>query len=469
MSRAVSDRRLRPAGLAAATIALPVFLEVSGGRLRLSPAYVERVGESVTALPLSVFALPVLLVLLLARARGRALASRPGLDDLLVLGYVVVNSAALYAGVVLSGMPEPIGVMGYLQTVFPLVAYAAARLVMRPVPGESIGTSLEPAGRFLSVLGFTVSVFLLLYMAQTVIDGASSFRLSLITDHIGPFYNYKMKRFFPVYVAMATTSLAAYLLLAGRLGRARAAGIGGLLVIGVVGLLLMHSRTALLLFLVGLGVVCAGLLTVFRLTVDRRLLRLAALVALGAMLAWTPISAVGSRSLARIYETLTVVTGAQESLAAGDETRLERMTYGVEVGFGSVFGSGFRTEERHGLRRAVTTESGYLDIVARAGPLALALILALVARSVLLGVRLERRSRAGPARTGERAHWAGRAVLALLIAFAFVGNVLLNVLTEPYVGPAYWFLLGSVVSLAREPTGRRAVQTAGASASASRR
>jgi len=453
VSDGVSRSRLRFATAAALIIALPVFFEPTRGGLRLSPAYSEAVGESVTALSFSVLALPLLLAVLLASARARRRhVARPALDDALVAGYVVVNALALYTGVVLAGVPEPLGMMAYLQSLFPLVGYAVARITMETAPGETPERALEPLERFLITLGLGVLVYLFLYVVQTVIDGVSTFRLSIITDHIGPFYNYKMKRFFPVYVAMATASLAAYILASRRLRGPTVLIAGALVTFGVVGLFLMHSRTALLFLVVAMSILSAGTLRVFRPTVSRRFARLSVLVLLGVALAWPAISAAGTRSLARIYETVTVVTGARASLAPGDETRLERMRTGVEVGFGSVFGSGFQMEERHGLRRAVTTESGYLDIVARAGPLALALVLALVARSVLASYRLARRVHAGAVGPGRSTLWAARALLALLTGFALIGNVFLNVLTEPYVGPAYWFLLGSVASLAR--TGR---------------
>lgn len=430
--------------LAAVAIGLPIFFSVGRGSVGLSPPYSERAVESVTSVPFSVVGLPaIFLLLLLATDRRRsAFSRRLLLDDVTVLAYVLVNTGAVLYGAVLSGLAEPAAVLTYMQTIFPVVGYFAARFLMNRGAATRVFEGRERASEFLMVLSLLTLTFLLLYVVQTLVDGLSSFRLSIITDHIGPFYNYKMKRFFPLYVALATACMVSYAIYSR--GGHRRVVAGGLALFGTMGLVLMHSRTALLFFAAATAILGLGLFNVQRLAVKRRAIGVAAFLVLGGLVAAVPISKVGSKSLARLYQTLLVLTDAGP-LGQGDETRLERMRYGVEVGFGSAFGSGFQIERRHGLRRAVTTESGYLDTVARAGPLALCLILVVVARSLYFAARIH--ARAWRDSSEIFPVWAAKSLLGSLIAFSLVGNVWVNTFTEPYLGPAYWFLLGTTVSL----------------------
>jgi hypothetical protein len=155
-------------------------------------------------------------------------------------------------------------------------------------------------------------------------------------------------------------------------------------------------------------------------------------------------------------ETLDAVTG-QVDLSGGDERRFERMYNGVQHGVLDVFGDRYRIHsEQYGAsaNQLLITENGYLDVAIRTGSMGFVVFLMLVFSSAVV---LKRELR----RLLHSTHVGGRRFSDLPIAVALyagfvgvfaVGNIFLNLATEPYVSPFFWCLLG-IVDLIRLNSG----------------
>lgn len=446
------ERRLFRYGLiAAAVIIAPIFLDISGGGLALAPSYVDRASTAGNIVPISVVLVPTLGVLAVGafalRRGGRVPAVR--WEDAIVLVYATLHIAACLWGLLVGRAQVPGSILLVLQALYPIAAYLLARVLVEthravclpPV----IATGLQRG--FLVGLAWVGGLALVGYLVQTAIDGFQGWRFGLIADHIGPFYNYKMKRYFSIYLAIISGTLVTYALLARTNWRRAVAAIGGSL-FGLTAILVTHSRTAVGTFLVVVMVGAAGVVDAMSGRIRRRgAIAIAVAVALGATVAVnTPIEQ--ARAVLRVEQTLAALAG-EDRLDRGDVRRFEAWETGVTGSFAGFFGTAYEVRRRSGgAKRVVNTESGYLDISARAGLPALLsalLILAVTGWRATENALWMREASLGDA------VWVSWSISGTMVATLVVIVPFITSLGEPYLGPALWFTMGTLVQ--RHPSG----------------
>ncbi len=430
-------------------LAVPVFLQVGSGGIALAPSYGGG-GAALTVVPASALTIPGLLLLLLLAGRGTRL--RFFQEDLLVGLYVVLLTASALLGLMMNQSPAIPGaaqltVVRFGQALFPLAAYFLARLVVRPGPDGR--ASLEQLSAFVSGLSLAILLALLGYILQTGLGRASAFRFSVLADHIGPFYNYKMKRFFPSYVAIASIACLAYYLYAtGRRSR-RLAALGAFMG-AAVALMLMWSRTAMLMWLMGTGVLLAFAPFVRQEPVKRRVVAILLILTLGTTSGVLLLYQLEAQSPRLVTTALVLLSGSDE-VGRGDVTRFERMREGTRVGLGRPLGEMHRIHVAGAQGRDILeSENGYLELAVRAGPVAMLAVLAVFLLATARGLRLAWHARldtfsSAPAFLTHR--WAAFAFSSILLSVVLAGNVWLNLATEPYFAPLVWFLVGTAPAL----------------------
>jgi hypothetical protein len=439
-TRTVFGLLRRPEWWTGILLTVPVFLAVGPG-LRLAPS-AQGAGLAQLVLPFSAFALPPYF---LYRWMRRGTASVPLIaEDILVLAYSALTALSLLVGMIWGTAVHQtsgsmLAVARLSQTLFPLPAYFLPRLVVgRSSQSRSGDGMLMAMAPMLVALMFTVSVALAGYVIETAAGHGGDFRYTLLADHIGPFYNFRMKRFFPAYLAIdALVAFAFYLFSsATRILRTLALGVTAF---AAAGLTVTWSRSALLMGATGLAVLLGVAAAGRQKTTWHRL----AVVAVLGLTVFPTVALVASpgqlRSVGRLVETVSLLSNGVESVEPGDINRIERMTTGVEVGLGQPLGDMFQLHKVGAKPDVLETESGYLDIAIRGGPLALLLLLAVflrgadsVARRTLSFVR---------ERLAEPGSWATPAMAGILAVLLF-GNTWLNLATEPYFSPFLWFSVG---------------------------
>jgi hypothetical protein len=294
------------------------------------------------------------------------------------------------------------------------------------------------------VLGASLVVFVSLagYILQTLADPSSAFRFAAIADRIGPLYNFKMKRFYPCYVALASMLALAHYLWSPAGCRRSSAWL--LVAVGAAStLLLMWSRTAMVLLIVASGAVIVHTLVYGRRVNRGRLLGAGAVVGALVVLVGPYLSSEGARAWRRLASTLETVSRGDRITDLGDVRRFERIADGIEVGFGAPLGGMFRIVRHPVSYRfdVLETESGYVDAAVTGGPLAFAVVV-----GVLVMASVRAWGTASQAATVPDAHVSTVVGVAGAVTGALlVGNLWLNFLTEPYIAPFVWFCIGAAV------------------------
>lgn len=420
--------------------AVPIFFAFEGG-VRLAPPLAELRQAEERALAVGfVAALIGFVIGLLAVIRSRLDRFDSRLFALLFFYVLVWLIMSLAAG----GVSRS-SVIILLQTIYATAGYFVVGYICRrkrPLMVRSIGWS----GLCVFWFGVAITVFaaLVLYIGQTVIDGGmSAYRHGLITNHIGIFYNPKMNRFFPLYLSAAGIVLLSLGLYQGRGGKRKVLYlIGGSACL--VSVAFMHSRTAMLAAFLSVVLLCAPLFIRLK-PVD--LLRIVgagiALLIGGLVMANSGGSTV---SFSRVVEdTLLPMLGDSE-FHESDLGRFRAFRNGLAMLASNPLGSGFQPASftPHGAD-VVNTESGYFDLVARAGLLALVLNLSLMLPASWLAFKRWRESirmlKANVPLSPEFPFIY--AVSCLTIVNVLFVNVFINASTEPYYGVCFWALLAS--------------------------
>lgn len=435
--------------LIGALITLPIFFVATGSGLRLAPRWS---GETVslTVLPVSLlFAALCVPILLLTSPRTSGLKVERA--DNLLLAFVLLTTLSFLAGLFFNPMPSPQAplhsFLTYLQALAPITGFFIARLLLSP--GRGLHTSVtcpsvKGLGSFYLGMASTTSTFLFLYTIQTVLDGGSVFRFSGITDHIGPFVNFKMKRFFPILLAVTGTVLLSIVLY----GRTRfifrciaCITYGGV----AVSVALMWSRTALLILLLGNCILLA--LPFLR---GGARLRMAALTYLAVatplvavIVPWSLSHSDAPLALGRVLGTAAAI-GSDAELE--ESLRFERMREGAVQGLGMPLGDIYRMHSRGSGFRVLDTDNGWLDIAVRAGPFGLISVLALALICALKAIRVTMEAGTGPS-VAQHYYWVYAAHTSCLVSAVLFGNIWINLATEPYFGVMFWFMLGATAQI----------------------
>lgn len=413
MTPTQDQRLLRVTGF---LLAVPVFLHLESGVIQLGAAP-ARSGEQGAGFDLSIVALwlPLLLVIGLSR---KSVRPQLGSIDVLVGLYVAVNMAA-FGLVGLGGDTPGASLLRLAQTLYPIAWYFALR---RLVP------SMQEARPLVSGLLAGAVVGASLALAATAFEGLND-GTGLAWDYFG-LKNPRALRFFPSFLSICCL-LGASQLISRRPLTPPLLSLAAVLIPGTA-VILSYSRASLIP--VGMAV----LLVTVKLVLDagRQPVRLLIAAAI-AIVAATSISLAAAQA-----------TSVSLSRSVGDESaelsnrgHLRRSVETMRVGLARPFGLGYvaDVEVERGTARGISqvelTENQFSESAVRAGPLAVGLLVAIVA----LSLRHAFRTRAP---TG----WAlfGCVTLAMLqIQF-----------TEAYDGPLSWGLVALTVVTAASPASR---------------
>ncbi|WP_146581847.1 hypothetical protein [Neorhodopirellula pilleata] len=418
-------------------MALPIFVVPQNG-FRLSSEINSRLSSDENAVAVSVLAVPVFFFVFLLQSKGRF--PRLLIEDWLLIAYAGLMLVSFVCGMFATGSNKvAVATMLFLQTVFPLLSYASVRLL-----GESAyrqGTAAKFGENFWWTGSVVLSISAVAYFLQTAIDGGAPTRHNLLTNHIGPFYNPKALRFYPIaYSCFCVAMIARALVIAGsgRLGSL----LMSLILLAAIGA--SHSRTAILTVAIGSALVVTSRFSLSRrnentrLRLDRRSLPVL-LVLLGGFFGGL-IAVRDSRSVDRLVETVnTLLEGSQ--LDEGDTNRGERLKEGLAVAMqplGSMFQPSVRSR---GNVRVVNAESGIVDAAVRGGPIAFLIVGLLSCR---FAIRMLMLLNGRPSIQSK--YWSVLASAVICSTIFCFANIWINVLTEPFFAQIAWASAGIVVS-----------------------
>lgn len=430
-----STARHKAIPVVALLIVLPVFIVPAPDGVQLATPYsADLIGG--TILPLSLLAIPLLLLLSPPRRLPTAAVYA-------LLLFVLSAALGLMLGLL---TPDAEGtadqrLLRFAQTIAPTLYFILGYGLISPLPDAKIQNRAIAA--LLVWCALFVAAFTLLYALDAALTGTPA-RFGQLSDTIGPFANPKMKRFFPMLMAVSAVVLVATLLPPPRHKPTANPWLAGPGVCVLLAALVQSwSRAALLAALAGLAIIVwkNGLAR------SRPALAVASLAAplLIAAMLLAPDLSFGPNALGRSIETLATLTGAS-TLDSGDAVRLGRIAMAFEHGLFTPFGDGFRVRPQPNLDHGqmILAENGWLDLAVRSGLIGTLCVLFLVARPLPALVRAARAPLADP---------TAPLLLAIWVAIYGVGFFFLHLATELYFATLFWLLLGMVWA-ARNPLAR---------------
>ena len=386
-----------------------------------------------TVIPFSTLFLPVLIVFAVLELRKRSVSLNLG--DAFVAVYILLITLSFCVGQVVYDQSFFRTGAFYIQTIVPAAWYFMARIFVSSPKDLSINPAHFYIG-FVRAIALTVVVSMVLYLIQTALSGGSDYRYSMISDHVGPFFNFKIKKFYSPFLVFA-----ACIFIAVGISRLTSLKISVFcLVAGALcaaGPFFVWSRTGILTVVVGLALVLVFLARDLR--YKRSFIRAAVFlcVILGAL---GLTSLFEAQALVRMIDTVSSFSGDQ--LQDGDANRLDTMAQSANVGLLQPLGDMFRLVLRADGYKTIGSENGFLDVAARGGPLAM---LSLVLLGFYACMRLLAVRRIPDWNDFFTPYIAGSC--AGLAAIFFVSGILLTVLLEPYCSALIWSLLGASCSL----------------------
>lgn len=417
-------------------IALPVFFLFP--TLTLAPPFLELYAANLRAVPVSLYLGPLLFYYCISRY----LAIRPSVSniDYTLIAYLGTLFLSLFVSSLIgSGSFNQASVL-YFQTVYPIGTY---------ILGRAVAKNAEKTESILKGIVLTTFLFLVLYLVQTIVDGGSSFRMATITDHVGPLYNSKMKRFYSMFLLVAGGYFLSKAIFdsAASLLRVIARSSASALSFGAI--FSLHSRSALLSAFLIISVIGALTFLRFRAKEVRRVTWFGAIffICMFSVVAFVGDSAL--RSYMRLTDTFV---GGVEIAALGeaDQTRFEIFQNARSILSSSFFGIGFGMIPI-GQDNA---ESGYLDIAVRAGWLS---FLSLLFFKLLIvyscfkgGLRLVVSKFTLDAPLNHLLTILKVFVFSTTLILVLFCNVFINLNSEPYFGLCYWLLVGFAVTFSTE-------------------
>lgn len=404
--------------LLAFLLSFPVFISIGGGgAISLSKSIWLRQGE--ITLPLAVILVVCLLVLLLAKYFLGALelsTCRSGLPLLSVI-FIFMCTFSLLVG--MWGGASQEAVLFYLQVVSPLsllfLGVYLARIPQRVRP--LLLTML--AGGAVAAWG--------LFLQSSLERGWQATLMTEVVDHIGPFYIWGIRDYFPLAIAyLAVLGVALFLTKA----------IDWKLFVVVVSPMLMllpitWSRGAVATL--ALAVAILIILSVFRKQMTgRTLLFSGLLVVLAAVVLLGPTEAI-------VVTRLRIDVEKGEFLSLSE--RWERWSSSLDtISDSPLFGIGFNPERstEGATGRVFRSHNQYLDLGLKAGLSGLACFLVLILWA--LRVLFYRYNHA----TTQFEYGIALGVLVGWVAVVSISNMLQINFGQPYTGNMLWFTLGLV-------------------------
>lgn len=417
--------------ICAILVTVPIFINLSGG-VSLAPQYSGELTGSFL-MPFSALFMPIAFLFFLL--------SIPIVSSF-SWGGVALVSALLMCYLLGFAISAATGQLDYLyerslnrflQTVYPISGFFVAYIYCSHLKSNLRPTFLF---EFFAVFVKLTALYMVLYGVQTFLTGSSS-RFTLVADNIGPFYNPKIKRFFPCLLAVASVySFSRFFVVYFNENKFKSTylllGIGLLL-----SMFLFWSRTATLMYLVGM----VSLFLSLRALGFKVVVGVVSCIFLGFLVAFINdlilILDEGS-SLARSLNTVLQIFGAGGAYNDGDDVRWSRIWAAFAGTFSSPFGDGFTLHDQYlfPIRDILVAENGYLDVGVRGGLPAVCLFFLICFRAI---------SRINLLRSIDESQAV--AVKTSFVAIVFGGMPWLHLSTELYFAMFLWFFLGIVFSL----------------------
>lgn len=409
--------------LLAGLMAFPVFFQVSGSGLSLAPRFSnESTGQLI--LPLFYILSPLLVLFFMFRIRD----IRPPVNiTALILTLFVCYTFGISWGVITGQINNEVtrSISRYLQSCIPLFSALLGIQVATIYRSNERHVWLFSFVKFFCY--FTICI-LILYAFQTLLTGSGS-RFSFLADHIGPFYNPKIKRFFPSLLALSACFFIS-------IGICKAVNhrrsINLFLILGVIaiaGTFSFWSRTAVVMLFFGF---------ITPLFYFKSAAKVAAYLTLGGTAFVFGITflmtseAEALLSFQRTINTFAFLLDAGGEENYGDDVRFVRIAFATSEMLSSPFGSGFETHDQYlfPIADIAVAENGFLDVGVRGGVIAMLSLIVLSLRSLAITHSYARNKDA----VAIGVHSAN---LALIIG----GLPWLHFATEAYFSSFFWFFL----------------------------
>lgn len=436
---------MRVAALLGVILGAPIFLNVSDG-ISLAPQYSGSFHGNV--LSLSWFLGPMIIVFL-ALVRRKVFYR----TDVLIIGYVGSAVVALLFGLISNGVSHrsptlrPVLIL-FLQTVVPVIWFFVPRLFLCR---EAQSTKrLYLVWRLYVALSVTLAVFVAGYVLQTALFGGYDNHYSLLAPNVGPFYNYKIKRFFPVVAVILTTVTLARIFLFGVRGRLGVWSLAGF-TLGLVIIATTWSRTAVIALFLSTGLVTLCCAQIKKTRTVNRVLIFGACAIVAGIVAVPLLIHNNVYSVKRVYQTVHLLSMGSD-LGTGDVRRLDRMYDGVVHGLGSFTGDRYRLrgpEDQAGTGtepHLLVTENGYLSIAVRTGIIGFICLVSLVVIELVASYRLMalclKNARHNKSKIVE--FMIMIVLFVISISVFSLGEFFLKLATEPYAGPIFWVTFGAI-------------------------
>ena len=266
-----------------------------------------------------------------------------------------------------------------------------------------------------------VSVYCLLYIVSTFYGGFIG-RFSGLAENIGPFFNFKIKRYFPTLVAITLPCALHFIIVSKKLSPTFFWSCA--FAVETIYLTFSWSRTALVVMAVGISVVIFSHRKNYFAMVCIFIFVFSALFYFINM----DIEILAFRRL------LNTLNPNYELIA--DSIRLFRILQALELGLSTPFGLMFHTAAQDhlvGSEYDIISESGYLTTLIYGGIAALGIVVYMTigyARVILAQKSVD-----------------NIVLISTFFSLAFIAPIFINIHSEPYLGSLFWFILGATKSL----------------------
>jgi hypothetical protein len=404
-------------------IIAPIFFILEGSSLRLSTSFSsDLTGKNIVSI--AVLAVPVLIFINLFYLKSRVSI----FASLVLLLLFLLPSIGYFLGILFfEDANSSKSFNRLIQSIIPLCSFM---LAIQVFSGINVERKIELMEHFYKYFQFFLLIICFLYILQTIFAKDLSHRFSLLADHIGPFYNPKVKRFFPAILAgivCYNMGLIFFSLWKKNILRKKPLLI---LIFFLIVISAYWGRTAF---------AAIGLTFVYLIFVTKsfRLLSYILVIAVISSISIYIISHFFDISLSETTSFFRVISMlSSDGLSYGDSIRIERLLFAVSEMFKTPFGSGFLLYEQHNLQAAdiAIAENGFLDLGVRSGFIAPLMVFLITMAFIIKLNKLAIKS------SSESVFALGSFLFSQIICV----GLFLHIFSELYYGMYTWFWFGAV-------------------------
>jgi len=408
----------------------PVFFLVSPSEgFKLAPSYSSEL-TGVLLIPLSYLVSPLLLFISVIAYRGFFFSASAALLGAGILGcYTISILMGLIFEVPHSG--DVRSFQRYFQSCIPVVSFFLGVQIIGHE--KTLKAQSKRINAFIIYASYLIIGYFLLYFIQTLIGGHGN-RFSVVADHIGPFYNPKIKRFYPSFLAIALVVVFALSFQRSNKENNKYTLIASS-ILGLLGLLTFWSRTAIFTLVCGFSYVSINMR--FFKTLAIWIVPVVVLLFL-YLFNFSEVFINSFTAVERSYDTLLALLGDNQSSNSGDIVRFDRIWFAVNESLRTPFGSGFSLHKQYlfPIPDIAIAENGYLDVSVRGGVPALTML-------VFILISAYRRIKYAEIKLGTDM------LPAKALFFSLVFGVLpwLHMTTEAYFSSFFWLLIGMLCGI----------------------